>query len=102
MQRLPNFLILDFCEWLKRSILSKSQYKNIDMWELLFNERYDKLLNKKAEEYCDRERMQRNLCSNDTIKKIFNEIVKMFYVSNEFQELYHNIRIALIIIITPI
>ena len=44
MQRLPNFLILDFCEWLKRSILSKSQYKNIDMWELLFNERYDKLL----------------------------------------------------------
>ena len=91
MQRLPNFLILDFCEWLKRSILTKSQYKNIDMWELLFNERYDKLLNKKAEEYCDRERMQRNLCSNDTIKKIFNEIVKMFYVSNEFQELCYSV-----------
>ena len=53
MQRLPNsnFLILDFCEWLKRVILSKAQYNDIDMWDLLFDEKYDQLLLKKAEEY---------------------------------------------------
>ena len=31
MQRLPDFLMLDFCEWIKRVILSKAQYRNIDM-----------------------------------------------------------------------
>ena len=55
MERLPDFLILDFCEWIKRSILSKSKYSNIDMWDLLFDENYDNLLMKKAEEYCNRE-----------------------------------------------
>ena len=49
MQRLPNsnFLVLDFCEWLKRVILSKAQYNDIDMWDLLFDEKYDQLLLKK-------------------------------------------------------
>lgn len=47
MQRLPDFLILDFCEWIKRVILSKAQYRNIDMWDLLFDEKYEKLLLKK-------------------------------------------------------
>ena len=47
MQRLPDFLMLDFCEWIKRVILSKAQYSNIDMWDLLFDEKYEKLLPKK-------------------------------------------------------
>ena len=42
MQRLPDFLMLDFCEWIKRVILSKAQYSNIDMWDLLFDEKYRK------------------------------------------------------------
>lgn len=93
MERLPDFLILDFCEWIKRSILSKSKYSNIDMWDLLFDENYDNLLMKKAEEYCNRERKQKNRCSNDNIKKICNEIVKMYYESSEFQDLCCEIRL---------
>lgn len=75
MQRLPDLLVLDFCEWIKCTILSKAQYTNIDMWDLLFDEKYDKLLIKKAEEYCDRERKQKNYSSRDNIKKIINEII---------------------------
>ena len=70
MQRLPDFLILDFCEWIKRVILSKAQYRNIDMWDLLFDEKYEKLLLKKAKEYCDKERKQKNAYSNDNIKRL--------------------------------
>ena len=55
MQRLPDFLMLDFCEWIKRVILSKAQYSNIDMWDLLFDEKYEKLLLKKEKEYCNKE-----------------------------------------------
>lgn len=47
MHRLPDLLVLDFCEWIKCTILSKAQYTNIDMWDLLFDEKYDKLLIKK-------------------------------------------------------
>ena len=95
MQRLPNsnFLILDFCEWLKRVILSKAQYNDIDMWDLLFDEKYDQLLLKKAEEYCNRKGMQKNLISNSTIKKILNEIMRMYYESDEFQDLCDRIRL---------
>ena len=76
MQRLPDFLMLDFCEWIKRVILSKAQYSNIDMWDLLFDEKYEKLLLKKAKEYCNKERKQKNAYSNDNIKKIINELAK--------------------------
>ena len=69
MERLPDFLMLDFCEWLKRTILNKAQYSNIDMWDLLFDERYEKFLLEKTEEYCNRERKQKNPNSNDNIKK---------------------------------
>lgn len=92
MERLNDFRILDFCEWIKSSILSKSKYRNIDMWDLLFDENYDNLLMKKAEEYCDREMKQKNLYSNDTIKKICNEIVKKYYESSEFQDLCYRIK----------
>lgn len=92
MQRLPDFLMLDFCEWIKSVILSKAQYSNIDMWDLLFDEKYDKLLLKKAEEYCNKERKQKNPYSNDNIKKIFNEVVRMYYESDEFQHLCYRIR----------
>lgn len=69
MQRLPDFLMLDFCEWIKRVILSKAQYSNIDMWDLLFDEKYEKLP-KKAKEYCNKERKQKNAYSNDNIKRL--------------------------------
>ncbi len=92
MERLPNFLILDFCEWIKRSILGKAQYRNIDMWDLLFNEEYDNLLIKKAEEYCNREKKQKNSYSNDSIKKIFNEIIRLYYKSSQFRKVCYKIR----------
>ena len=93
MQRLPDFLILDFCEWIKRTILSKAQYSNIDMWDLLFDEKYDQLLIKKAEEYCDRERKQKNYNSRDSIKRIINAIMVMYYASDDFQDLCYKIGI---------
>lgn len=92
MERLPDFLMLDFCEWLKRTILNKAQYSNIDMWDLLFDERYEKFLLEKTEEYCNRERKQKNPNSNDNIKKILNEVMRMYYESDEFQDLCYRIR----------
>lgn len=93
MERLPDFLVLDFCEWIKCTILSKAQYTNIDMWDLLFDEKYDELLMKKAEEYCDRERKQKNYNLKDSIKKIINEIMVMYYASDDFQELCYSVGI---------
>lgn len=87
MERLPDFLVLDFCEWIKSTVLRKAQYTNIDMWDLLFDEKYDKLLVKKAEEYCDRERKHKNYNSKDCIKKIINELMAMYYASDDFQHL---------------
>lgn len=84
--------MLDFCEWIKRVILSKAQYSNIDMWDLLFDERYEKLLLKKAEEYCVKERKQKDAYSNDNIKKVFKQFMEMYYESNEFQDLCYEIR----------
>lgn len=92
MQRLSDFFMLDFCEWVKRVILSKAQYSNIDMWDLLFDEKYEKLLLKKAKEYCNKERKQKNTYSNDNIKKIINESIRMYYESDEFQNLCYSIR----------
>lgn len=60
MERLPDFLVLDFCEWLKQSIICKTEYDDIDMWDLLFDDRYEDMLTKKAEEYCNR-RCDKNL-----------------------------------------
>lgn len=31
MQKLPDFLVLDFCEWIKHTTLSKSKYSGIDV-----------------------------------------------------------------------
>lgn len=92
MERLPDFLIIDFCEWIKRTILGKAQYSNIDMWDLLFDEKYDNLLLKKAEEYCNREGKRKSPYSNNNIKKIFNGLVRMYYESSEFQDLCYKIR----------
>lgn len=92
MQRLSNFLIIDFCEWIKRAFLSKAQYSNIDMWDLLFDEKYDNLIMEKAEEYCNRERKRKNPYSKNNIKKLFNIFVRMYYESNEFQDLCYRIR----------
>ena len=92
MQRVSDFYIIDFCEWIKRMILSRSQYSNIDMWDLLFDEKYDEFLMKKAEEYCNREGKQKKSYSNDDIKIIFNVLIGMYYESIEFQDLCCRIR----------
>lgn len=60
MESLPDFLVLDFCEWLRQSIICKTEYDDIDIWDLLFDDRYEDILTKKAEEYCNR-RCDKNL-----------------------------------------
>lgn len=92
MQRLPDLFMLDFCEWIKCTILSKAKYRDIDMWDLLFDKKYDDLLMEKAEEYCNRERKLRNQYSNDNIKKIINELVMRYYESKGFQNLCCRVR----------
>ena len=54
MQKLPDFLVLDFCEWIKHTTLSKSKYSGIDLRDLLFNDRYEDILIKKAQVYCNK------------------------------------------------
>lgn len=56
MERLPDLLVLDFCEWLKQSLLRRTKYNDVDMWDLLFDDRYADILIKKAEEYCQRQK----------------------------------------------
>lgn len=53
MERLPDLLVLDFCEWLQQSILRKAKYDSIDMWDLLFDDKYANVLERKSEEYCE-------------------------------------------------
>ena len=47
MERLPDLLVLDFCEWLKQSLLRRTKYNDVDMWDLLFDDRYADILIKK-------------------------------------------------------
>ena len=91
MEQLSDFRILDFCEWIKNSVLDKAQYSDINMWDLLFNENYNDLLMRKAKEYCDTEK-NKNLYSNDNMKKFLNEIIKIYCESNEFQDLCYRIK----------
>ena len=47
MERLPDLLVLDFCEWLKQSLLRRTKYNDVDMWDLLFDDRYVDILIKR-------------------------------------------------------
>lgn len=47
MERLPDLLVLDFCEWLKQSVLRKAKHTDVDMWDLLFDDRYADILAKR-------------------------------------------------------
>lgn len=70
MEQLSDFRILDFCEWIKNSVLDKAQYSDINMWDLLFNENYNDFLMRKAKEYC--EKLIAALVGLTTIAKFFN------------------------------
>ena len=62
MERLPDLLVLDFCEWLQQSILRKAKYDSIDMWDLLFDDKYANVLERKSEEYCEQRIRQSPHC----------------------------------------
>lgn len=44
MQRLPDFVVLDFLEWINHTVLSEHRYLNIDLWDLFFDEKYAQLI----------------------------------------------------------
>lgn len=67
MQKLPDFLVLDFCEWIKHTTLSKSKYSGIDLRDLLFNDRYEDILIKKAQVYCNKLKKEKNSLKNSII-----------------------------------
>ena len=87
MERLPDFYLLDFCEWLKHEAMKNFGSKNLDMWELLFDDQYGAYLQRKSEEYCNREK-----ASNGKIKEIFKEVLNVYYESREFEDLCYDIR----------
>lgn len=92
MERLPDLLVLDFCEWLKQSVLRKAKHTDVDMWDLLFDDRYADILAKKAEEYCQRKKRQSEDWTNASVKDRLAEALSMFYKSDEFYEMCYKIR----------
>ena len=92
MERLPDLLVLDFCEWLKQSVLRKAKYTDVDMWDLLFDDKYKDILAKKAEEYCQRQKYQSDDWTNSEIKKVLTRALSMYYKSDEFYELCYRTR----------
>lgn len=92
MERLPDLLVLDFCEWLKQSVLCKVKHTDVDMWDLLFDDRYANILAKKAEEYCQRQKLQSEYWTNTSVRDRLAEALSMFYKSDEFYEMCYKIR----------
>ena len=82
MQRLPDFVVLDFLEWIKRAVLSDRRYLNIDLWDLFFDEKYDQLLSKKAEEYC----YIRKQYPQDEAKAVLELILHLFCKSKYYDD----------------
>ncbi len=74
MERLPDLLVLDFCEWLKQSLLCRTKYNDVDMWDLLFDDRYADILIKKAEEYCQRQKKQSEDWSNTGVRDMLSSL----------------------------
>ena len=92
MERLPDLLVLDFCEWLKQSVLCKVKHTDVDMWDLLFDDKYANILAKKAEEYCQRQKRQSEYWTNTSVRDRLAEALSMFYKSDEFYEMCYKIR----------
>lgn len=92
MERLPDLLVLDFCEWLKQSLLRRTKYNDVDMWDLLFDDRYADILIKKAEEYCQRQKKQSEDWSNTGVRDMLTEAMSAFYSSDEFHDMCYRIR----------
>ena len=92
MERLPDLLVLDFCEWLKQSLLCRTKYNDVDMWDLLFDDRYADILIKKAEEYCQRQKKQSEDWSNTGVRDMLTEAMSAFYSSDEFHDMCYRIR----------
>lgn len=88
MQQLPNFLVLDFCEWLRRAVLNRQQYKDVNIWDLLFDPKYDHIVKKKAKEYC----VQKGHLKDEDIKMFLESLVRMYYRSEEFQDFCYEVR----------
>ena len=92
MERLPDLLVLDFCEWLKQSLLRRTKYNDVDMWDLLFDDRYADILIKKAEEYCQRQKKHSEDWSNTGVRDMLTEAMSAFYSSDEFHDMCYRIR----------
>lgn len=92
MERLPDLLVLDFCEWLQQSILRKAKYDSIDMWDLLFDDKYANILERKAEEYCEQRIRQSEDWSNTVVRDMLTAALRAFYGSDEFCEMCYRVR----------
>lgn len=92
MERLPDLLVLDFCEWLQQSILRKAKYDSIDMWDLLFDDKYANVLERKSEEYCEQRIRQSEDWSNTVVRDMLTAALRAFYGSDEFCEMCYRVR----------
>ena len=85
MERLPDLLVLDFCEWLQQSILRKAKYDSIDMWDLLFDDKYANVLERKSEEYCEQRIRQSEDWSNTVVRDMYAARRRRKSVRGKFQ-----------------
>lgn len=85
MERLPDLLVLDFCEWLQQSILRKAKYDSIDMWDLLFDDKYANVLERKSEEYCEQRIRQSEDWSNTVVREMLKRRINKKKRRQDFQ-----------------
>lgn len=98
MNLLPDMIIIDFCEWLKKTILPER--KDLDFFDLILDEHYDPDLRRYASyflqqykptcknifhQYIESEYFDRSVSKCDrTYKKSFNKWYKQPLCDNEF------------------
>lgn len=92
MQRISDFYILDFYEWIKHTILSAERDSDIDIWDLLFDEKYERLLYEEANEYCSIVNEQENMSSDVDVETKLSELMSVYYESTEFHKFCNHIR----------
>jgi len=76
MNQLPNMMVLDFCEWLKRKFsvdFESYESQELDVLDLILDEEFNSCLRRYAEEY---------LKNNSTIKSLLHQFID----SMEFDE----------------
>ncbi|MCD8014458.1 MAG: hypothetical protein LUG99_15030 [Lachnospiraceae bacterium] len=84
MNKLSDYIVLDFCEYLSHKILNRRNCSEMDLGDLLFDEKFDYKLRKAAEDFC---RINAQESEKDKIRKAVELFFRMFLESEEFESI---------------